>query len=203
MCQYTLKDNNRTVNNYTEVDCPETHKIGRDPKHSHKNKAKQHSQWYHRSDNNPRPHISEKDDKYEKYNYRPLDKIVDDGRDISVYKFRAIEIRLDSYALGQHLLHLGYPLLKSLCHHIGISALKHHGYTAHTLSVAIHRHGTESLGRAKIHLTDVTDMHRHPSTIGHHNLLDVLLLADHSLGTYIIGPAHLLDVTASSILVVP
>ena len=45
-------------------------------------------------------------------------------------------------------------------------------------------------------------MHRHTPTICHHNLLDVLLLAYHTLGADIISPANLLNITAAGVLVV-
>ena len=202
MGQDTLQDDDGTVDHNTEVDGTEAHQVGRHVKDAHQDKGKEHGQRNDRRHNQSGPHITQEDNEHEENDNGTLYQIAYHGRDIAVHQFRAVQIRLNRHPFGQHLLHLGHPLLQLLGHHVGIGPFEHHGNTAHTLTLAVLGHGTEALGGSELHPADVADVYRYAAPVGHHNLLHIFQVVNHTFRADIVGPVHLLDIAAAGILVV-
>ena len=202
MGKNALKYYYRSVNNYTEVDGAKTHQVCRHSEHPHKYETEEHCQGDYRCHNDSCPYVSEKDHQHDEHYYRSLDEVVYNGRDVAIDQFRTVKIRLDGYSLRKNLLHPRHTLLKGFRHHVGIGTLKHHGNTSHTLAFTIDSHCPEAFWSTKVNLSYVADMHRHSATVCHHNFLDVLLLAYHTLRPDVISPTLLLNIAAARVLVV-
>ena len=101
MCEYSFKYYDRTIYYYSEVDGSKAHEVCRHSEDAHEYKSKHHGQWYDRSHYHARPHIAQEDDEHKKYDDGTLYEVIDNGGDISVYKFGAVEIRFYGHSLGQ------------------------------------------------------------------------------------------------------
>ena len=202
MGQDTFEYHNGAVDNNTKVYRSQTHQVSRDIEQPHHNKGKQHGQRNDRSDNKPRAHIAQEYNQYDKYDNSPLYQIMYDSRDISIDQSRTVQIRFNTDTFRQYLLYFLHPFLQLSGHYIGIGPFKHHGNAAHTLSFTVHRHGTEALGRAKPHCSDITYMNGNPVTVGYDYLFNILNTVYHTLGTNIISTVHLFYIAASGVLII-
>ena len=202
MSQYAFQNNNGTVHHNSKVYRPQAHQVGRNSKHAHQNKGKQHGKRNDRSYNQPGTHIAEKHNQYQKYDDRTFYQVTDNGGDIPVHQFRTVQVRLNADALGQHLLYLFYPFPKFGSDNIGISPFQHHGNATHTLPFPIDGHGSKALGTSETYISHITYVYGDTVTVCHYNVFYILQAAYHSFRTDIIGSVHFLDVTATRILIV-
>ena len=202
MGQDAFQDDDGAVHHDTEVDGAEAHQVGRHVEDAHQDEGEEHGQRDDRSHNQAGTHVAQEDNQYQEHDDGSFHQVTDDGGDVPVHQFRAVQVGLYRHAFGQHLLYLGHPFLQFFGHHIGVGALEHHGDAAHTLAFAVLGHGSEAFGRAELYPADVADVYRYAATVGHHNLLHVVQVVDHTFRADVIGAVYLFDVAAARILVV-
>ena len=198
----SFDDYNRAVHHYAEVYRPEAHQVCRDTEYPHHDESEEHRHRNDRRHDDARPHVSEEEQKDDENNHRPLDEVADDSADVAADKFRAVEIRLYSHAFGQHLLHLRNAPLKLFRHDICVGTLEHHRNASDTLSLPVHRHGSEAFRRAERHASHVAHMHWHAISVCHHNLLYVREFGYHALRAYVVRAVLFLDIACARVLVV-
>ena len=202
MRKHSLHNDYRPVNDYTEVYGTQTHEICRNAEDAHQYESEEHCQRNYRCHNETRPEIAKKEHQHHKDYQSSLNKVSYHCTYVAVYEFRTVKVRLNCHTFRQHLLHFLYTLLQFFCHHIGVGSLEHHGNAAYALAFAVHGHCAETFWRTEIHLSYVADVYGHTVAVCHHNLLNVLRFGNHSLGTYIVRPVLLLNITCSRVLVV-
>ena len=202
MREDTLDDDDRTVDDDTEVDGAEAHQIGRDTEYAHENEGEEHRKRNDRGDDQAGAGVAEEYYEDDEDDDGALDKVADDGRNVTADKFRTVQIGAYRNALGQHLLYLLHAGLELFGYDIGICALEHHGYAADTLALAVACHGAETFCRSELDGPDVADVYGYAAAVCNDYLADVVQRGDHTLGTYVVCAVDLLDIAAARILVV-
>ena len=202
MRHYPLKNHNGSVHYNAKVYCAKAHKVGRDAKYAHKNKAKEHCKRNNGGYNKSGPKVAKEDYEHQKDNECALYEVAQHCGDIAFHQLRPVQVGLYLNPFGKHLLHLLHPLLQLFGNKVGIGSFKHHCNTSHALSLAIHCHSAKTLWSTKAHLTNVAYVYRYAATVGYYNLFYIRYLSYHTFGPYIVSPVGLLYITAACVLII-
>ena len=123
--QTVLDDDNRTIDDQTEIERAETHQIGRHPPLHHAGQRHQHRERNDCGGNQRRADIAEQQEQHDDYQHRTLDQVLFDCADGPVDKFGPIIKRLGNHARRQRRLDLPQPLRRCLRHHARIFPGEH------------------------------------------------------------------------------
>src|SRR5690554_578837 len=169
-----LNDDHGPIDDDSEVDGPQAHKVGVYLKDVHHGERKQQTEGDHRSHYQAGPEIPQEQDDDENHDQAAQDQVFGNGIGGPFDQFTAVQKTVDINAFGQGVLNLGNPLLYPVYGRFGVGILKHHNLPEHLFSFAVGGDGSKPVGMSKADGTYIADINGGPVARFNDDIFNVL-----------------------------
>src|SRR5215469_5353854 len=180
-----------TVDDDSKIDGAYRKEIGRQILRMQQDEAKEQSQGNGQGNDNGRANADQEKEQHKEHQNHPAEQIVFYGAGSQLHQVATVVKRTDFYVPGQdHLIQLVRLVLDPFQHVLRLLAAAHQDDTFDSVIVFLETELAEPRSISDHDLANVADPDRSSPIAAHHNVLDVLAVADHA------NPAHVVELSA-------